>query len=174
MAAPAAVHFWELPEKGVLMVFRVGVTLAVLVALMAVGPVALADPENGEPDVDAVEPENGEPEWVVTPTGLKYADIKVGEGAEARAGRTVQVHYVGRLEDGTVFDSSRARNALFSFRLGEGRVIKGWEEGINGMKVGGQRTLIIPPHLAYGRQGAGGVIPPDATLTFEVELFGVR
>jgi len=143
------------------------VALAVLAAALVAWPATAAEPENGDP-------ENGEPEWVVTATGLKYADIKVGDGTEARAGRMVQVHYVGRLEDGTVFDSSRSRNALFSFRLGEGRVIKGWEEGVNGMKVGGQRTLIIPPQLAYGRQGAGGVIPPNATLTFEIELFSVQ
>lgn len=139
-----------------------GVALAVLAAVVLAGAAAAGEPENGGPEV------------ITTPTGLKYMDIKVGDGAEAKAGRMVAVHYVGKLEDGTVFDSSRARGTLFSFRLGEGRVIKGWEEGVNGMKVGGQRTLIIPPQLAYGRQGAGGVIPPNATLTFDIELFSAQ
>jgi FKBP-type peptidyl-prolyl cis-trans isomerase len=110
----------------------------------------------------------------VTASGLKYTDSAVGEGAEARAGQTVSVHYTGWLEDGKKFDSSRDRNEPFGFRLGAGEVIKGWDEGVAGMKVGGKRKLTIPSSLGYGARGAGGVIPPNATLIFDVELLGVR
>jgi FKBP-type peptidyl-prolyl cis-trans isomerase len=113
-------------------------------------------------------------EMTVTPSGLKYADLKVGQGEEARAGRVVEVHYTGWLENGTKFDSSRDRNRPFTFRLGAGDVIKGWDEGVAGMKSGGKRKLVIPPELGYGKRGAGEVIPPGATLIFEVELLGVR
>ncbi len=106
--------------------------------------------------------------------GLKYTDEQVGSGTEAVAGKTVSVHYTGWLTDGTKFDSSKDRGQPFSFPLGGGRVIKGWDEGVAGMKVGGKRTLIIPPELGYGARGAGGVIPPNATLKFEVELLDVK
>ena len=106
--------------------------------------------------------------------GLKYTDEQVGTGAVATAGKTAVVHYTGWLLDGTKFDSSRDRNQPFSFPLGAGQVIKGWDEGVAGMKVGGKRTLIVPPALGYGARGAGGVIPPNATLKFEVELLDVR
>ena len=107
---------------------------------------------------------------VTTPSGLKYDDLKVGTGAEAKAGQTVSVHYTGWLTDGKKFDSSVDRKQPFEFPLGMGRVIKGWDEGVQGMKIGGQRTLIIPAALGYGARGAGGVIPPNATLKFDVEL----
>jgi FKBP-type peptidyl-prolyl cis-trans isomerase FkpA len=106
--------------------------------------------------------------------GLKYTDDQLGTGTEAQAGKTVSVHYTGWLLDGTKFDSSRDRNQPFSFALGKGQVIKGWDEGVAGMKVGGKRTLVIPPDLGYGARGAGGVIPPNATLKFEVELLDVK
>jgi FKBP-type peptidyl-prolyl cis-trans isomerase FkpA len=106
--------------------------------------------------------------------GLKYTDEQVGTGAVATAGKTAVVHYTGWLLDGTKFDSSRDRNQPFSFPLGAGQVIKGWDEGVAGMKVGGKRTLIVPPTLGYGARGAGNVIPPNATLKFEVELLDVR
>jgi FKBP-type peptidyl-prolyl cis-trans isomerase FkpA len=106
--------------------------------------------------------------------GLKYTDDQVGTGAVATPGKTAVVHYTGWLLDGTKFDSSRDRNQPFSFPLGAGQVIKGWDEGVAGMKVGGKRTLIVPPALGYGARGAGGVIPPNATLKFEVELLDVR
>jgi len=107
-------------------------------------------------------------------TELQIEDIRVGTGAEAKAGQTVSVHYVGTLYDGgKKFDSSRDRGDHFKFPLGAGRVIKGWDQGVAGMKVGGLRKLTIPPHLGYGAAGAGGVIGPNATLVFEVELFGV-
>lgn len=108
------------------------------------------------------------------PTELVATDIVVGTGAEAVPGSTVTVNYVGALPDGTVFDASAKHGQAFSFPLGAGRVIRGWDEGVAGMKVGGKRRLIIPPHLAYGAQGAGDVIPPNATLVFEVELLAVQ
>eukprot|EP00931_Biecheleriopsis_adriatica_P026177 TRINITY_DN15948_c0_g1_i1.p1 TRINITY_DN15948_c0_g1~~TRINITY_DN15948_c0_g1_i1.p1 ORF type:complete len:230 (+),score=36.60 TRINITY_DN15948_c0_g1_i1:53-691(+) len=111
-------------------------------------------------------------DWITTPSGLKYADHAQGSGQEAAPGHRVSVHYTGKLEDGTVFDSSRTRGTPLSFELGAGNVIKGWEEGIKGMKVGGKRQLHIPANLAYGSQGAGP-IPPDATLTFDTELVNI-
>ena len=112
------------------------------------------------------------PKERTTPSGLRITDLVIGDGAEARAGQTVAVNYRGTLANGTEFDSSYGRGP-FSFPLGGGRVIQGWDEGVAGMKVGGKRKLVIPPDLAYGDRGAGGVIPPNATLTFEVELLRI-
>lgn len=111
---------------------------------------------------------------ITTPSGLKYVDQVVGTGEVAVAGKTANVHYTGWLENGKKFDSSVDRGQPFSFPLGAGRVIKGWDEGVQGMKVGGKRKLTIPSDLGYGSRGAGGVIPPNATLVFDVELLGVR
>ncbi len=111
---------------------------------------------------------------VVLPDGLRYTDIVAGHGPVAKAGETVRVHYIGTLTNGTKFDSSRDRNEPFSFPLGGGQVIKGWDEGVAGMRVGGRRKLVIPPQLGYGAAGAGGVIPPNATLIFDVELLGIE
>ncbi len=111
---------------------------------------------------------------VTTASGLQYIDRVVGTGRQTELGDTATVHYTGWLADGTKFDSSRDRGEPFSFRVGAGRVIKGWEEGVSTMRIGGTRRLIIPPDLAYGPRGAGDVIPPNATLTFEVELLDLR
>jgi FKBP-type peptidyl-prolyl cis-trans isomerase FkpA len=110
----------------------------------------------------------------ITSDDLEYWDIKVGDGATAVPGKTVTVNYTGWLTNGKKFDSSLDRNQPFSFQLGNGQVIKGWDEGVAGMKVGGKRQLRIPPQLGYGTQGAGGVIPPNATLIFDVELLAVK
>ncbi|MFM7315033.1 MAG: FKBP-type peptidyl-prolyl cis-trans isomerase [Cyanobium sp.] len=112
------------------------------------------------------------PKEFVTPSGLRITDLVVGEGTEAVSGEVVSVNYRGTLTNGKEFDSSYGRGP-FQFPLGAGRVIKGWDEGVAGMRVGGKRKLVIPPDLGYGSRGAGGVIPPDATLIFEVELLGV-
>lgn len=111
---------------------------------------------------------------VTTPSGLQCEDLVLGTGTEARAGQTVRVHYTGWLADGRTFDSSVDRGQPFAFPLGLGRVIKGRDEGVQGMKVGGKCKLTIPPALGYGTRGAGGVIPPNATLIFHVELLDVR
>jgi FKBP-type peptidyl-prolyl cis-trans isomerase FkpA len=109
-----------------------------------------------------------------TPSGLKIEDVTVGSGDTAAKGQAVTVHYTGWLTDGSKFDSSKDRHDPFVFGLGQRQVIAGWDEGVQGMKVGGKRKLTIPPELGYGARGAGGVIPPNATLVFEVELLGVR
>ncbi len=108
------------------------------------------------------------------PSGLQYIEVVPGTGDEARSGQRVSVHYTGWLTDGTKFDSSRDSGQPFTFQLGNGDVIKGWDLGVAGMRVGGQRRLIIPPDLGYGVRGAAGVIPPNATLIFDVELLGVH
>ena len=149
-------------------------------------PIFELDPEDPNPTLFAMAPANnnadasalGGPmesaDTRVTASGLKITELKLGDGAESAAGQTVVVHYRGTLENGKQFDASYDRVTPFSFPLGAGRVIKGWDEGVVGMKVGGKRKLVIPPDLAYGSRGAGGVIPPNATLTFEVELLDVK
>jgi len=114
-----------------------------------------------------------EDQVVETATGLGYVDLVEGTGARPKTGDTVSVHYTGRLKSGQKFDSSVDRGTPFEFPVGKGRVIKGWDEGVSSMKVGGKRKLIIPAHLGYGDRGAGGVIPPGATLIFEVELLKI-
>ncbi|MFN6565852.1 FKBP-type peptidyl-prolyl cis-trans isomerase [Dendronalium sp. ChiSLP03b] len=111
---------------------------------------------------------------VTNPSGLQYKDLKEGTGVTPQRGQTVTVHYTGTLEDGTKFDSSRDRGQPFKFKIGVGQVIQGWDEGVGSMKVGGRRQLIIPSELGYGSRGAGGVIPPNATLIFDVELLEVK
>jgi peptidylprolyl isomerase len=142
--------------------------LAIALAFAAASPAFAADP----PHPAAIG------ETVVTSSGLKITDTKIGEGASPKTGQTCVMHYTGWLYEngskGTMFDSSRTRGEPFEFPIGTGRVIKGWDEGVASMKVGGERTLIIPPDLGYGARGAGGVIPPNATLIFEVELLDVK
>ena len=141
--------------------------LLVLVAMAAVAVACSQSPAAGSGGGGGSE--------VTTPSGLKYTDVKEGTGAQPRAGQTAVVHYTGWLLDGTKFDSSKDRGQPFQFPLGQGRVIKGWDEGVATMKVGGVRKLTIPASLGYGAQGAGGgLIPPNATLTFEVELLDVK
>lgn len=124
---------------------------------------------------DAAEQDSkGAGAMITTESGLQYLDLVVGTGRPAAPGDTATVHYTGWLADGKKFDSSRDRNEPFSFRVGAGQVIKGWDEGVGTMKIGGKRKLMIPPQLGYGARGAGGVIPPNATLTFEVELLDLR
>ena len=139
---------------------------------------AKADAEKVEAKDDAKETKKvKEPEVITTKSGLQYIDHVVGDGDEAVKGVTVEVHYTGWLNEdgkkGKKFDSSKDRNQPFSFPLGGGRVIRGWDEGVAGMKVGGKRELIIPPDLGYGAGGAGAAIPPNATLIFDVELLKV-
>jgi peptidylprolyl isomerase len=113
-------------------------------------------------------------DFITTDSGLQYYDVTQGSGPSPEPGQTVVVNYVGKLQDGTVFDSSYQRNQPFIFTYGVGQVIPGWEEGLSTMQVGGKRQLRIPPELAYGSRGAGGVIPPNATLDFEVELLAIQ
>ena len=143
------------------------------------------DPDNPNPTLFAMAKDNGKSipnkmknamasqKSILTESGLKITDLVLGEGIEATAGQKVTVNYKGRLDTGKEFDSSYGR-APFVFPLGTGQVIKGWDEGVAGMKVGGKRELVIPPQLGYGTRGAGGVIPPNATLIFEVELLEVN
>jgi FKBP-type peptidyl-prolyl cis-trans isomerase len=139
---------------------------------LALGFGLLALPAAGRGD-DKKDDKKKEEKVITTKSGLKYVDQKVGDGKEAKDGDTVVVHYTGWLKDGKKFDSSLDRKEPFEFTIG-GRVIKGWNEGVPGMKVGGKRKLIIPAELAYGKKGAGDDIPPDAELTFEVELLEVK
>lgn len=111
---------------------------------------------------------------VKTASGLEYTDKQLGTGPSPATGQRVTVHYTGRLKDGTKFDSSLDRGTPFTFVIGVGQVIKGWDEGVGTMKVGGQRQLVIPPNLAYGERGAGNIIPPNSELTFDVELLGIQ
>jgi FKBP-type peptidyl-prolyl cis-trans isomerase len=163
--------------------------IAVFVVVLFVGQVgskqntAIADQITSTPPAPTILTENNiliasdtmsDANVVTTPSGLKYVELKEGTGATPERGQTVEVHYTGTLEDGTKFDSSRDRGQPFKFKIGVGQVIKGWDEGLSTMKVGGRRNLIIPPELGYGSRGAGRVIPPNATLLFDVELLGVK
>jgi FKBP-type peptidyl-prolyl cis-trans isomerase len=141
-------------------------------SFLALAPVAIPVAAHADASTSAPSKTTGKP--VETKSGLKYYDLKPGTGAEAKAGQRVKVHYTGWLTDGKKFDSSVDRGEPFVFQLGTGQVIKGWDEGVAGMKIGGKRQLHIPANLAYGARGAGGVIPPNAQLIFDVELLGIE
>lgn len=168
-----------------------GVMVACCVVLLvaqftAKQPTALADELTVSPTAEVVAEQNpavvqpliamdaDNKDYVTTPSGLKYKVIAEGTGEQPKAGDTVVVHYTGTLTNGKKFDSSRDRGQPFSFKLGAGQVIKGWDEGLSMMKVGDRRELVLPPELGYGARGAGGVIPPNATLVFDVELLGIQ
>ncbi len=142
-------------------------------------PTTVSNLTENQPSQSEVTPSGDQPvlsdrDLTTTASGLQYQDLEVGDGPTPQAGDQVVVHYVGRLTDGTVFDASYDRGQPFSFTLGQGRVIKGWEEGVATMTVGTKRLLVIPPELGYGSRGAGGIIPPNATLEFEVELLDIQ
>jgi peptidylprolyl isomerase len=143
------------------------------VAVTAVLSALCAMPVIAAQEQGAAKEKGAASKTVTTASGLKYTDVKVGSGASPVKGKQVKVHYTGTLENGKKFDSSVDRNEPFSFAIGVGQVIAGWDEGVMGMKVGGKRKLIIPAKLGYGAGGAGGVIPPNATLLFDVELLDV-
>jgi FKBP-type peptidyl-prolyl cis-trans isomerase len=145
-------------------------TLLTLVGILVVG---FSTPSMAKKKADGNKAES-KVNYKKLPSGLEVHDVKVGDGTEAVNGKKVTVHYTGTLTNGTKFDSSRDRKDPFSFNLGQGMVIKGWEEGVKGMKIGGKRMLRIPPELGYGANGAGGVIPPNATLLFDIELLKVE
>lgn len=153
-------------EQGAGGVIPPNATLIFDVELIEVQPAPPPPPE-APTEVD-------EADYTTTESGLKYYDFEEGTGETPEVGQEVEVHYTGWLEDGTMFDSSLTRGQPFIFPVGIGQVIPGWDEGVASMKVGGKRQLVIPPELAYGERGAGGVIPPNASLIFEVELLGVR
>ena len=144
-------------------------SLVVAVLLAAASPSllpAFAAQERGQPAAGGKE--------VVTPSGVRYVDLKIGQGEEAATGKIIEVHYIGWLRNGARFDSSRDHDRPFTFRLGAGDALKGWDEGLVGMRVGGRRKLVIPPELGFGKQGVGSVVPPNAVLFYEFELLEVR
>lgn len=144
----------------------VGAALAIACAVAARAQEATPAQPAGPPPISSVV------QWKETPSGLKYAELVTGTGATPKDGLIAVVHFTGWLADGTQFDSSRTRKP-FGFKLGSGQVIRGWDEGVRGMKVGGKRRLVIPGTLGYGQRGVPGMIPPDATLTFDIELLRV-
>ncbi len=153
--------------KGILISF--GITLVALLVIVVAQFSASATPQTSTNNTSNTVMDNLQ----TTPSGLKYKILKEGTGKTPQRGQTAVVHYTGTLENGTKFDSSRDRNSPFQFRVGVGQVIKGWDEGLMLMKEGERRLLVIPPELGYGARGVGGVIPPNATLIFDVELLKV-
>ncbi|HBA90050.1 MAG TPA: peptidylprolyl isomerase [Geobacter sp.] len=150
------------------------IVLLLLLAAVAIPACSQKEVKNVPAEKGAAAPSQAGAGAVTTPSGLSYTDIVKGTGAAPTSGKSVTVHYTGILENGTKFDSSVDRGQPFVFRIGAGEVIPGWDEGVISMKVGGKRKLVIPPQLGYGSAGAGGVIPPNATLIFDVELLDVE
>jgi peptidylprolyl isomerase len=148
---------------------RLASTLLITLALSAT---CRASDHPAKPTEAAMQKTDAKP--TTTASGLQYIDFKVGDGASPKQGQTAIVHYTGWLDDGTKFDSSRDHGKPFGFKVGMGQVIKAWDEGVASMKIGGTRRLIVPPELGYGARGAGKVIPPNARLTFDVELLEIR
>jgi peptidylprolyl isomerase len=156
------------------MPFRIAPRVLAASLLAAAGPFLLpALAQTAQPAQPSATPDHTEVHEVVTPSGLKYTDLKLGQGETADTGKVLEVHYSGWLESGVKFDSS-IEDRPFTFRLGAGDAIKGWDEGLMGMKVGGKRRLVIPPELGFGKQGVGSVVPPNAVLVYEFELLAVR
>jgi peptidylprolyl isomerase len=157
---------------------RIGKYLVLLLLVLAtqISSCTKKDTQNqaGQNTPQATASASGQKSMVKTPSGLQYEDLVPGSGASPSPGKTVIVHYTGWLTNGTKFDSSVDRNEPFSFTIGSGQVIPGWDEGVMSMKIGGKRKLVIPPELGYGAAGAGGVIPANATLVFEVILLDIR
>ena len=149
--------------------FKLSALLPFVSVLIITGCSAKNTPSTADSATEAVVAEE-----ITTPTGLKYVELVTGNGESPKTGDLVTVHYTGVLENGQKFDSSVDRGQPFQFQIGTGQVIRGWDEGVMTMKKGGKRKLIIPPDLGYGEAGAGGVIPPNATLIFEVELLGIN
>ncbi len=150
-------------------------TVAALVTACVLSPKPAAPAAaNAAPAAQTAQPKVDKSKAITTKSGLKYVDIVEGTGPMPQYGQAVTVHYTGRLADGTKFDSSLDRNQPFTFVIGTGQVIKGWDEGVATMKTGGKRLLIIPPHLGYGERGFSNVIPPNSELDFDVELLNVR
>ncbi|MBI4515004.1 MAG: FKBP-type peptidyl-prolyl cis-trans isomerase [Deltaproteobacteria bacterium] len=164
-------------HRAVVSGMRLSRVLAALAIVALSGYTHAADAPNPKPEKDqlagtTMQKTDAKP--ITTASGLQYIDFKVGDGASPQSGQTALVHYTGWLDDGKKFDSSRDRGKPFGFKVAAGQVIKGWDEGVASMKIGGVRRLIIPPELGYGARGAGGAVPPNARLTFDVELLEIR
>ena len=154
---------------------RSRISYPVLIVIVLAAASALALPSMAEPGSNVqVQPQVAAAREVVTSSGLRYSDLRIGQGEEAVPGKIVEVQYTGWLQGGKHFDTCRERDLPFTFRLGAGDAIKGWDQGLIGMKVGGKRRLVIPPELGFGKKGVGGVVPPDAVLYYEFELLAVR
>jgi peptidylprolyl isomerase len=162
-------------KKSCVIVFLLSIVSAAILLAQTAGQQTTTGGETSKAGAQAATPPKPAPTaaWVTTPSGLKYRDVVVGKGPQPKVGDTVVVNYTGKFTNGKVFDTSVGKQP-FEFHLGRGEVIKGWDEGVGSMRVGGKRKLLIPPNLAYGQAGYPGVIPPNSTLTFDVELLKIK